>query len=80
MCAMVKSEKLLQIHQSLEDFELLSVISYCQKILDKPNKDFEEEFNHLVSFFFGDDVELAIKTLQNINEIYKNEYFKRHQN
>lgn len=79
---MVKSEQLLQFqyHASLSDFELISASMYCRKLINRKDNSSLKEFNDLVFFFFDDNTETAIKTLQKIDKIYQDEYFKRHCN
>ena len=79
---MVKNEELLQFqyHHLLSEFEILSAIAYCRKLLGRQDCDSIMEFNDLSQFFFNGDDEVAIKTLHNIDKIYRDEYFKRRQN
>ena len=79
---MVKSEQLLYVqhYHLLDDIELISAISYCRKLIGQKDDTAVREFKDLVSFFFEDDKLSAIKTLQKIEKIYRNEFSKRHQN
>lgn len=79
---MVKSEKLLQYqhHHLLDDFEILAALSYTKRLINKKDPKSRLEFKDLSSFFFGGDENAAMNTLLEIDKLYQNEYFKRHQN
>ena len=64
----------------LTDWEILSVVIYCNNLLKRESLIYEEEFKDICFFFFEDDDSCTSLMLKSIREMYTNEYLKRRAN
>lgn len=77
----VKNERVFpQFISQLNDWEILSAFTYCNKVLKKEDFLFEEEFYDICFFFFEGDEEQTIDVLETVKKLYLQEYSKRHAN
>jgi hypothetical protein len=64
----------------LNDWEILSAFTYCNKVIKKETFLMEEEFYDLCFFFFDGDEDATTLILQKVKKLYLDEYSKRHCN
>ena len=78
----VKNERISQqyYYPSLNDWEILSAISYCNSILDKKTLVHEAAFVDMCFFFFNGNEKATINSLIEVKRLYEEEYSKRHSN
>lgn len=76
---MTRDYKILQVAycELLNDFELISAISYCRKLIQNQ---YNSEFEDFCTFFFDGNIQEANSIISNVCTIYENEYFRRHAN
>jgi hypothetical protein len=76
----VKHERFPKLYDSLTDEEILAAISLCNKILDRKDDKFKDEFENLCFFLFEGDVLLAEDNLKSVIKLYTEAYMKRRLN
>ena len=77
----VKNERITQFcYPKLNDWEILSAISYCNSILNKKTLAFEAEFIDMCFFFFDGNEKATLDSLAEVKQLYETEYLKRHIN
>jgi len=79
----VKNERIFPdplIISQLNDWEILSAFTYCNKVIKKESFFMEEEFYDLCFFFFNGDEDETNLILQSVKKLYLDEYLKRHCN
>jgi len=76
----VKHERSPKLYDSLTDEEILAAISLCNKILDRKDDKFKDEFENLCFFLFEGDVLLAEDNLKSVIKLYTEAYMKRRLN
>lgn len=76
---MTRDYKILQVAycELLNDFELISAITYCRNLVQNQ---YSSDFEDFCTFFFDGNSQEARSTISNVREIYAAEYFRRHIN
>ena len=77
----VKNESISHFYYLyLDDWEILSAISYCNNVFNKKTTAHRDEFVDICFFFFDGNEKAATDSLKQVIDLYKEEYSKRHAN
>lgn len=77
----MKSEGISKFYYpNLSDWEILSAITYCNKVVERRTPEYEEEYFNLCLLFFNGNEQALIETVTDMIDLYMKEYSNRHIN
>lgn len=65
---------------NLSDWEILSAVKYCNKVIEKKTAEYKEEYFNMCLFFFNGNEEIMLKSINEVKSLYIEEYSNRHIN
>ncbi len=68
------------LYPLLDDWQLISSISYCNSILNRKTEFHKTEFFDMCFYLFDGDEKRAMDSLIEVKQLYEKEYLKRHSN
>ena len=77
----VKSKRISQFYYpNLSDWEILSALTYCNKVIERKTEEYRAEYSNMCFIFFNGDEKAMLQSINEIRALYLTEYSNRHIN